>query len=262
MATAASAQMGAPADTIRYPFVAALSRMSGANRVYFCAGTLIAPRWILTAGHCFYNRASVRISDDDLWGEAGADDLSKIPDGAQVRVARVIIHPEFDLDSQDHDIALVELQSDVGPLVAPLAAGGREPDRGVILGFASLYEGMLAAHARTSQIYSRLRQTGVSVMPAVQCTPMLSPAMAGATARVVCAGGASRDACLGDSGGPLVIAAADGSDRLAGIVSFGSGCADRDPVTVYPRVSAYSGWISSVLGARLRQALHPRVRSR
>lgn len=49
-----------------------------------------------------------------------------------------------------------------------------------------------------------------------------------------------RDACNGDSGGPLAI---DG--KLAGIVSWGVGCALKDAPGVYTEVSHYTKWINA-----------------
>ena len=48
------------------------------------------------------------------------------------------------------------------------------------------------------------------------------------------------DACIGDSGGGLVC---DGV--LAGIVSFGKGCALADYPGVYTEVMEYTGWIEA-----------------
>ena len=62
----------------------------------------------------------------------------------------------------------------------------------------------------------------------------------------LCAGYADggRDACQGDSGGPLM-GEQPGEDKvfLAGVVSWGLGCAHQDLYGVYTKVSKYQDWI-------------------
>ena len=245
---------GSAADIMRYPFVAALSRTNGGNRVYFCAGTLIAPDWILTAAHCFSARGGARIGIAGLWAEVGGSWLREVPEEAQVAVARIFVHPRYDGASQDNDLALVRLARPAGPLIADLATGPRaDPARATVLGFGAFYEGSLArtatlrSGALAAQLSDRLRQAAVRTIAPAVCAERLGIGGAGTGAFQICAGAGRDETCVGDSGGPLVAEGPSGADRVIGVVSFGSGCAGDLPVTVYTRVSAYADWIAETM---------------
>ena len=67
------------------------------------------------------------------------------------------------------------------------------------------------------------------------------------TDAMICAGypgEGGKDACQGDSGGPFVCRNGTKS-VIAGVVSWGYGCADPDYPGVYARVTAALDWIKS-----------------
>uniref|UniRef100_A0A3P8WQS5 chymotrypsin n=1 Tax=Cynoglossus semilaevis TaxID=244447 RepID=A0A3P8WQS5_CYNSE len=74
---------------------------------HFCGGSLINKEWVMSAAHCFFSTSGWRVS-------LGRQSLQGTnPNEVSRTVARIILHPNYDSDNNDNDIALLRLSSPV-----------------------------------------------------------------------------------------------------------------------------------------------------
>ena len=242
------------------PFVAAIAVNQGPpiGRSYFCGGTIVAERWLLTAAHCLVDAQGRRRPLETLEVTAGIERLSLAEGRNHIAVENAIVHPDYDPRSQANDIALLRLgRAWTGPVVALAPESADDPVGLVtVAGFGATVEGQSQAIGETrggdrlGLLSDDLMAAELTVSPLAACAAayMALPAETGfaglsvGEANICASSPDTRDACQGDSGGPLLVR--DGHLLVqVGIVSFGYGCAEPGFAGVYTRVSAFADWI-------------------
>ncbi len=237
-------------DSAKYPWMVALvaSGSQDFNRNQFCGGTLIHPEWVLTAAHCLKDENGNSISPSSVDVLLGTADLAQPDTGyEQIFSSRLYIHPDYNLITQDNDIALIRLsrrsaQSPIGSL----AAGDADTQPG--LSYTVIGWGETQPQPRASFYPSQLQEVDLPIVSNAVCDAGMSES-GYVTENMICAGvtEGGKDSCFGDSGGPLVRMLDGGSHTLVGVVSWGEGCAQAGTYGVYTKVSRYTEWIDGYL---------------
>ncbi|MBL7661453.1 serine protease [bacterium] len=232
---------GSNAPEGEYPWMASIS-YKGTNPFYahFCGAALIAPQYVVTAGHCV---AWARPSDIQVL--VGRTTLSN-ENGTIENVSGISVHPLYDSYLKINDIALVKLENPVAYPAVPLVESGDESLW--TAGTISTILGWGTKNPDYPVLPDTLQQALIPIKDDTTCRDSIGRFFN--PQKHLCAGILSDpgelngvDTCNGDSGGPLVVPDGNGSWKIAGITSWGFGCASSFAYGVYTRIAAYSDWV-------------------
>jgi trypsin len=218
-----------------------------------CSGTLIAPTWVMTAGHCGSATGSVTggLGPSPVGLPPGAYDVkldSVHANGAGAEdhaVKRVVVDSDYMVtNGEGNDVTLLELDNPSRVAPMRIAAVGERTiwKPGVLATIAGF--GMTSQDAQTPP--DRMQMAQVPIQPDDTCAKAYPNGLSGSPTSgsfeahtMLCAGypQGGTDTCQGDSGGPLLAHAAGGAFRLVGATSFGDGCAQPGKYGVYARVA-------------------------
>ncbi|EDW16089.1 serine proteinase stubble [Drosophila mojavensis] len=238
---------GVEAPNGQWPWMAAIFLHGPKRTEFWCGGSLIGSKYILTAAHCTRDsrqkpfaarQFTVRLGDIDLSTDAEPSDP------VTFAVKEVRTHERFSRIGFYNDIAILVLDKPVrkSKYVIPvcLPRGGRMPPkerlpgrRATVVGWGTTYYG---GKESTSQ-----RQAELPIWRNEDCDRSYFQPI---NENFLCAGYSDGgvDACQGDSGGPLMMRY-DSHWVQLGVVSFGNKCGEPGYPGVYTRVTEYLDWI-------------------
>ncbi|XP_053679739.1 trypsin-3-like [Anopheles nili] len=215
---------GTTVTIARYPFALSLRRYSN----HICSATVISANFAATSAHCTAPLKS--LTGLTLYG--GSTSLKT--GGTSFPVASSIVHPNYNPETFDFDVAVLRVQTPFSsnPNIAPvqlIAADTKLADRTSlnVIGWGRTMTGESLSPA--------LRATSIPAISNAVCSAIWSDTII--TDNMLCAGTKGKDSCTGDSGGSLLLLS-NNFFSLVGIVSWGSASCGSEYPGIYARVAS------------------------
>ncbi|WP_405823717.1 serine protease [Streptomyces sp. NBC_01390] len=211
-----------------YPYV---MQITDASQNQFCGGTLVSATKVVTAAHCMVGEttSSVRV--------VGGRTYLNGTNGTVSKVTKIWINPSYTDATNGDDVAVLTLATSMPYTTASYVTSSQTSV------YAAGTTARIIGWGTTSENGSSSNQLRTATVPTVSNSSCSSSYGSSYIASdMVCAGytAGGVDTCQGDSGGPLMIGGV-----LAGITSWGEGCAEAGYPGVYTRLTTFSSLVAT-----------------
>ncbi|XP_029301697.1 mannan-binding lectin serine protease 1 [Cottoperca gobio] len=238
---------------------------------WFGSGALLSPSWVLTAAHVLRSQrrdtSVVPVAPEHVKVFLGLHDAADKRLATNCSVEQIFLHPNFQPNNYNNDIALLRLKERVEftelilPVCLPPPHNQGDPPSplpnslGVVAGWGiSNFNASSSSGDPPTLTSDLLQYVKLPVVSQDECEASYTSRSVSynITDNMFCAGffEGGRDTCLGDSGGAFVMED-EVSRRWAvfGLVSWGGpeDCGSQRVYGVYTRVAKYVEWIQEQL---------------
>jgi len=263
---------GKPAPDGKFPYQVRLYS-SLEDEKGFCGGSVVAPQWILTAGHCVVtdNEAEDRVPVEAVFVGYGSTDRTAT---TKIESEAIVVNPGYLADGlpSGDDVALVKLKEPI-PDAKPVEIANDDTEtklvtRGVkvtVTGWGAIWDpedkevvellSKINPQADVTEKLNfpqKLHEADIHVMDRDECRSIYEAQQLKIADSEICAmkPRSASNSCYGDSGGPLVVLADDPKRYVQiGVVSWGDRCGRAGNPNVFARVAAFSDWIEETMEA-------------